>query len=384
MAQQIHLQPGDYLFRQGDEGGSAFIVESGRLRIAAQRRGQEVTLNELGAGEMLGELALLDTGPRTASAVAVTACTLTVVTSSHIEERINRAEPVLRLLLKQAMRHLRREIQDASLPNESTPPMIERIRLETELGNAIEGGELELWYQPIVNLERRCIAGFEALVRWRSPTRGLVPPGDFIPLAEECGLVVPLGEWVLKEACRSLADLGPLADTHYVCVNVSGRQLEQPGFARLVSDTLSRTGVPPSRLHLEATEGVLISSAQARAGLHQCKDIGVMLLLDDFGTGYSSLAYLNQLPFDAIKIDRGFAAKMTEEGDGRQLVVAMLGLARMLGRGVIMEGIETAAQRDALRALGGEVCQGYFFCRPLPLRQLREVLASGGLQADWG
>lgn len=383
MAQQLHLEPGDYLFRQGDEGSSAFIVESGRLRITAQRRGLEVTLNELGAGEMLGELALLDTGPRTASAVAVTACTLTVVTRSHIEERINRAEPVLRLLLKQAMRHLRREIQDASLPNESTPPMIERIRLETELGNAIDGNELELWYQPIVNLEQRRIAGFEALVRWRSPNRGLVPPGDFIPLAEECGLVVPLGEWVLKEACRALAELGPLAANNYVCVNVSGRQLEQPGFARLVSETLSRTGVPPSRLHLEATEGVLISSAQARAALHHCKNIGVVLLLDDFGTGYSSLAYLNQLPFDAIKIDRSFAAKMTEEGDGRQLVVAMLGLAKMLGRGVIMEGIETAAQRDALRALGGAVCQGYFFCRPLPLPRLREVLA-GGLDADWG
>lgn len=383
MAQQLQLQPGDFLFRQGDEGGSAFIVESGRVRITAQRRGHELTLNEVGVGEMLGELALLDTGPRTANAVAITACTLTVVTRGHIEERLTRAEPVLRLLVKQAMRHLRREIDEPSIPNESSPPMIERIRLESELANAIEGGELELWHQPLVNLERHAIEGFEALVRWRSPRRGLVPPGDFIPLAEECGLVVPLGTWVLLEACRALADLRQLGADKYVCVNVSGRQLEQPGFAKLVSDTLSRTGVPPSRLHLEATEGVLISSAQARQALHECKEIGVVLLLDDFGTGYSSLAYLNQLPFDAIKIDRSFAAKMTEEGDGRQLVVAMLGLAKMLGRGTVMEGIETAAQRDALRALGGAVCQGYFFSRPLPFARLRDALG-GELVVDWG
>ncbi len=377
MSQRLYLAPGDCLFRQGDEGECAYIVESGRIRITATRRGTELTLNEMGPGEMLGELALLDAGPRTASAWAADEATLTVVTRSQIDERLARAEPVLRLLMRQAMRHLRREIQDSSLPGESSPPMIERIRLETELAAGIDSGELELWYQPIVNLARREIEGFEALVRWRSPTRGLVPPGDFIPLAEETGLVVTLGNWVLHTACEALSRLGPVADGKFVCVNVSGRQLERAGFAHGVRDTLAKTGIDAARLHLEVTEGVLIQSPVARATLHECKDIGVALLLDDFGTGYSSLAYLNQLPFDGIKIDRTFAAKMTEEGDGNKLVVAMLSLAQQLGRGVIMEGIETAEQRDALRRLGGNVCQGYFFCRPVPARELAEVLRAG-------
>ncbi len=377
MSQRLYLQPGDCLFRQGDRGECAYIVESGRIRISATRRGTELTLNEVGPGEMLGELSLLDAGPRTASAWACDEATLTVVTRSQIDERLARAEPVLRLLMRQAMRHLRREIQDVSLPGESSPPMIEHIRLETELLSGIQNGELELWYQPIVNLARRDIEGFEALVRWRSPTRGLVPPVDFIPMAEETGLVVRLGDWVLHTACEALSRLGPAADGKYVCVNVSGRQLEQVGFAHGVRETIAKTGIEASRLHLEVTEGVLIQSPLARAALHECKDIGVRLLLDYFGTGYSSLAYLNQLPFDGIKIDRSFAAKMTEEGDGNKLVVAMLSLAQQLGRGVIMEGIETTEQRDALRRLGGSVCQGYYFCRPVPVRQLEEVLRAG-------
>ncbi|MSP56917.1 MAG: EAL domain-containing protein [Myxococcales bacterium] len=387
MATSVILAPGECLFRQGDAGRDGYIIVSGRVLITAERRGVVSVINDLGPGEMLGELAIIDGGPRTATATAQEPTELSKVTNSQIAERIARADPVLALLIRQVIRHLRREIYDFVIPPKETPsPTVERMRMEGELGWAVEREQLELWYQPILDLQDRRIAGFEALVRWRHPERGLVSPAEFIPLAEESGLIVPIGAWVMREGAKGLRTIEKsMADgqLRFMSVNVSGRQLEASGLLEDLRAAVEDAGIRPDQLHLELTEGVLIQNESARNVVPACKDYGVGLFLDDFGTGYSSLAYLHQMPFDALKIDHSFAKQLESEGAGLKLIRAIVGLANMLGHGVVMEGVETPAQRDAFRAMGGKLAQGYLFSKPRPMADLLTWL-HGPDTVQWG
>jgi diguanylate cyclase (GGDEF)-like protein len=245
---------------------------------------------------------------------------------------------------------------------------LERIDMENDLRRAIDRGELRLHYQPLVDLATDRIVGFEALVRWQHPTRGLVPPLAFIPLAEETGLIVPLGRWVLETACRQATkwQTRPGAPRLSMSVNLSARQFVQPDFVELVGTILAGTGLDPTLLELEITESVVMDQSQVGIRtLSELRDMGVRLVLDDFGTGYSSLSYLKHLPLDTIKIDRSFVAGLESDAD-RSIVVAVIALAHGLRISVVAEGIETEAQFDALRAMGCDVGQGYLFARPLP------------------
>ena len=242
------------------------------------------------------------------------------------------------------------------------------LRVENELRRALERGELRVHYQPIVELATGRTLGVEALVRWEHRERGLVPPTEFIPLAEETGLVVPLGRWVLEEACHALSVL-PASIT--LSVNLSGRQLLQQEFGQDLAEMLSRAQVDPARLRLELTESMLIGNgAAAIQALEKLRQIGVRLCIDDFGTGYSSLSYLHELPIDALKIDRSFIGAMGEDERKIKIVQSILLLGKGLGIEVVAEGVETREQADALRRLGCERAQGYFFARPLPLESL--------------
>ena len=243
-----------------------------------------------------------------------------------------------------------------------------QLRIENELRRALERGEMRVHYQPIVELGSRRTVGVEALVRWEHRERGLVPPSEFVPLAEETGLVVPLGRWVLDEACRALAALpGHIT----LSVNLSGRQLLQPEFCAELKEMLARCRIEPSRLRLELTESMLIGNgAAARAALTQLRGTGVRLCIDDFGTGYSSLSYLHELPIESLKIDRSFVGAMGDDERKIKIVQSILVLGKSLGIDVVAEGVETAQQADLLGRLGCERAQGYFFARPLPLEQL--------------
>jgi EAL domain-containing protein (putative c-di-GMP-specific phosphodiesterase class I) len=255
------------------------------------------------------------------------------------------------------------------------------LQLESELRRAVERRELTLRYQPVVSLKTGAIAGFEALVHWNHPQRGLLRPLEFVPLAEETGLVVQIGEWVLREACRQTQhwqmEFPHLPLT--VGVNLSVRQFLNVDVVDTVARALADSGLPPRNLRLELTESMLMDNApKAAQVLAELRGLGVSLDLDDFGTGYSSLSYLHNFRLDTLKIDRSFVARGGEAGGNWEIVTAIVNLARGLRLTLIAEGVETDAQLAELRRLGCEYGQGYLFGKPLAARDMEVLLAKGG------
>ncbi|MBC6477525.1 MAG: EAL domain-containing protein [Hormoscilla sp. GM7CHS1pb] len=255
---------------------------------------------------------------------------------------------------------------------------IERLHLEADLQRAIKLQQLHLNYQPIVSLKTDEIVGFEALVRWDDPTRGLVSPTEFIPLAEETGLIIPLGEWVLSEACRQLSIWRDRLPDHFrVSVNLSGMQLWHPLLLQFLDDLLLTLSLSGSCLKLEITESILMqNSSAAIALLEQFKQRQIQLSMDDFGTGYSSFSYLQRLPIDTLKLDRSFVDNIEGHGKDFDIAKAIITLAHSLGLDVIAEGIETPQQREILRSLDCEYGQGYLFSRPLDGQEVIEFMAT--------
>ena len=258
---------------------------------------------------------------------------------------------------------------------------LERLELENDLRRAIERGELRVHYQPKVLVGTGKIVGTEALVRWEHPERGLLPPVAFIPIAEETDLIVPLGRWVLTEACRQTREwqeLYPSDSPWVVCVNLSGRQLRHPELVKDVGRALQETGLEPENLDLEITESVLIEDQLSNlTTLRELKRLGVKLIIDDFGTDYSSLSYLKRLPADFLKIDRSFIGGLGEDPKDEGIVSAVIDLARVLGLEEIAEGVETTEQAAYLRELGCRFAQGYLFSKPLPAEEIGALLATG-------
>ncbi|HOI52932.1 MAG TPA: EAL domain-containing protein, partial [Azonexus sp.] len=216
--------------------------------------------------------------------------------------------------------------------------------------------------------------GAEALIRWRHPERGLVPPDRFIPLIEQSGLIDGLGLWVLDDACRQLAEWQRAGRPHYLSINVSGRQIPHGLPPAAVAEALARHGIPASRLALEITEGILLANiGEAQAWLQAVQALGVRVYLDDFGTGYSSLSYLNRFPLDTLKIDRSFVQDMATGNNAHSLVIAIVAMARSVGLQVVAEGVETAGQLEILSAIGCQYAQGYYLSRPVTAADFPEV-----------
>ena len=258
----------------------------------------------------------------------------------------------------------RSEIFDAEMRAE----VVARLRMETDLRRALERNELRLVYQPIVRLGTREVPGLEALVRWHHPVRGVVPPGEFIGLAEETGLIVALGQFVIREACTTAATWGP----RYVSVNVSGRQFAQGDLLADVRTALERCRLPPSSLHIEVTESVIMQHPDSALTLmNELRALGCQVALDDFGTGYSSLSYLHRFPIDRLKIDASFVREAPRQAKNVEIIRSMVALGRGLGIEVVAEGVETPEQEAMLISLGCEFAQGYLFARPAPVEELK-------------
>ena len=248
-----------------------------------------------------------------------------------------------------------------------------RRLLELDLRKAIGGGEFELFYQPIVNLAENRISGFEALLRWNHPVRGRVSPAEFIPLAEETGLIVAIGEWVVRQAC---IEARTWPSGLRVAVNVSPVQFRNQTLVSTVVSALGTSGLHPDQLELEITEAVLMNNNEATlAALHQLRSLGVRISMDDFGTGYSSLSYLRSFPFDKIKIDQSFVRDLVERPDSIAIISAVAGLGHSFGMATTAEGVETQQQLDVMRAEGCTEVQGYYYSKPVPASEVIQLLS---------
>jgi diguanylate cyclase (GGDEF)-like protein len=257
---------------------------------------------------------------------------------------------------------------------------VSRLRLERDLRQAIERKEFSVHYQPIMALGSGKLAGFEALVRWNHPAEGLVPPSEFIPVAEETGLIVQIGQWVLEEACAAVAKWQQQSPRHRnlsLSVNLSAKQVSQHDFLEQVESALSKSGLDARNLKLEITESVVMENAEAAAAMFKkLRALGVQLSIDDFGTGYSSLSYLHRFPLNYLKIDRSFVGRMTETSDNAEIVKTIVTLAHNLGMQAIAEGVETEEQLAKLRTIGCEYGQGYLFSRPIDCKSVTNLLAA--------
>jgi len=240
--------------------------------------------------------------------------------------------------------------------------------MEQDLRKALPAGEFELHYQPVVNLASNEISGFEALIRWNHPSKGMISPADFIPLAEEIGFIVPMGEWVIRQACATAAQW---PDNLHVAVNISAIQFRSPGLMQVIVSALAASGLAPTRLEIEITESVLLHNKEATlAVLHQLRALGIRIAMDDFGTGYSSLTYLQSFPFDKIKIDRSFVKNITEDSSSLTIVRAVAALANGMGMTATAEGVETAEQLHSIASEGCTEMQGFLFSPPRRVEEL--------------
>jgi EAL domain-containing protein (putative c-di-GMP-specific phosphodiesterase class I) len=281
------------------------------------------------------------------------------------------------------LRRLRKALKGNRQHQERTVETVTGIwPRKSDLRQALDKKQFVLYYQPEIELSTRRIIGLKALIRWQHPERGLIPPMDFIPFAEETGLILPIGDWGLSEACNQMRQWrseDPGQAGPRVCVNLAARQFSRHGLADHVEALLRRTGTPSQQLGLEMTESSLISDpATALEVLSSLRRLGVSLLLDDFGTGYSSLNHLHSLPFDVLKIDRSFVTRMTEGEQPLQIVRTIVELARVMGMEVVAEGIETYEQYILLRQLGCRFGQGFLFSRPVPAERISAMLRLPG------
>ena len=263
--------------------------------------------------------------------------------------------------------------------------MLHRLEVAVELRGAADRGDLLLEYQPLVDMRTHTVLGVEALVRWRHPVRGVVSPAEFIPVAEETGIIVEIGTWVFREACRQLAEwrsVGTWADDLSMSVNVSPRQLREPSLVESLQTILQSTGVPASRITVEVTETAVVEDIeQARDSLGKLRALGIRTAVDDFGTGYSSIAYLSTLPLDEIKIDRMFVSRLGK-GKSKELVLALVRLVDTLNVTTVIEGIETREQLDYASALGIDIAQGFYFSRPVAPGKIQQLMTESSVLAS--
>ena len=373
------LFAGEVLYRQGDPSDCAWLVERGAIELMSVQGRRSVSHGVLGPGELIGELGMLDGAPRSATATARGDTVLLAIDHDQFLDRLDAGDPIVRTLVDSLLQRTRSIIaslpMDASLPAEDIAcddpeerSGIDKIRLEAQLHDALDSNTLEVRYQPIYDIRAGRVASYEALVRWELPDRGAVSPAEFIKLAEETSLIVPVGEYVLD---RVLAVLTGLRDAGVdplpgIAVNLSAKQLVEPGMARQIVARVERAQLPAGTLKLEVTESRMLDYAPVIAVMQHCRERGVPFALDDFGTGYSNLTHLHKLEFEFIKVDQAFARHMFDSPRAMAIVEAIVAMAHGIGAEVVCEGVETREQLQRLRELGVRYAQGYLIGQAAP------------------
>lgn len=403
------FREGETIFTEGSQSDTAYIIESGLVEIFLGTGDEAVQLSVLGPGDIFGEMGLIDDYPRSASARAVGVCRCITISATQIAERIESSTPLVKLIISISLHRNRaynnyfKTVLNSShivLPSLSVTEkayikdpqhrkILEGIKLESDLQKAVLNDELQPYYQPLFSIKDNRILGFESLLRWQCPERGMVSPQEFISLAEETSLILPIGDWILEQACLDLKTFqahwqarNPAAQPLFMGVNISVRQFQEPDFCEKLIALVQRYQVDPQQIKLEVTERLFLHQADAITVIENCRAAGFQVALDDFGTGYSSLSYLERCDLDHLKIDQSFVQKICTSERARILVSSIVAMAQQLGLVTIAEGIETEDHRRALAEMGCEIGQGFLFSKPLPVDDIVALLANPPQRAD--
>lgn len=425
---QTSYKSGQHLFTKGDEGDCAFIIEKGTVEVYINKKGKKMIIAILSAGDLLGEMAIIDRLPRTASAQALEDTEVIVIPHEYVAQKIECSDATVRFFLKVIMERYRdmharlmrvfeginpdeSDYQDmyASTKNvvhnlmqqylsmqdrimtavNSAVPLVEKnaededvtrtkmtLGIEKSLQRALENEEFQLFYQPIIDLQNGKIKGCEALVRWMHPQRGLIGPFEFIPFAENTGLIIPLGYWITQQACRFQQQLAnDFSADFFMSINLSSKQFEAHNLTAKMAELVNQFASRPGKIKFEVTESLLMANPDlATSALNELKEIGVQLAIDDFGTGYSSLSYLHRFPFDTLKIDRSFVSTMLQNKKSNEIVKSLIDLSHNLGMKVVAEGVETTFEENIIKQYKSEYAQGYLYSKPVPADKFKKLL----------
>jgi EAL domain-containing protein (putative c-di-GMP-specific phosphodiesterase class I) len=368
---------GEYVFREGDEPDCAYLIDSGRVEVSTQQQGKKLVFSHLGPGDLLGEMAVIDDAKRSADALALADCELIEIRRDQIQQRLEETDSIIRVLVHALLQRYRSGLdavrgkarsakQLGKSDSSETPAALGKFKLESQLISAIENDELTVVFQPVFDVELNHIVGFEALTRWQHPERGHISPAEFIALAEETNLILPVGQYALRKACEALIALGDDFKEVFIAVNVSARQSAAPDFADMLVRTAESYGLPPERIELEITESLTLDYQAVEALIDRCHELGVSVALDDFGTGYSSLGHLHKLKFDVVKLDQAFTRQMMTDSRCMALTRGIATMIAAIGAECLAEGVETIEQVRELKRLGVRYLQGWHFGRPEP------------------
>jgi EAL domain-containing protein (putative c-di-GMP-specific phosphodiesterase class I) len=386
VARQVYAQ-GDVVFRQGESGDRAYLIESGRVRVIRGDGTNDQNLGWFESGDLLGELAPLDNAPRYATAICETDTAVLAFSRAYLRDALKRADPLLPKMMGTLMQRFRDNnpsgeaadlfdvTQDIDVLSH-TRGLQESLAFEHDLDRALSrDDEFFLAGQAILGSDQAKVCGYELLLRWQHPTRGLVSPGEFIPMAEERGRIGELGTWVLNHALRQAGPLAAHPDC-FISINLGADHLLSGDITPTVAQICGAARFDPARLRLEITESGLIRDPEAaQKQLKSLSRLGCHLAIDDFGTGYSSLSHIHTFPFDTLKIDKSFVMRLDRDEKSRRLVGAILHMARDLGIDVVAEGVETAKHAEILSDMGCKYYQGFHFHKPEPVTHLLERAA---------
>ncbi|MET0106827.1 MAG: EAL domain-containing protein [Sedimenticola sp.] len=396
----IEVAKDTVLFNEGEEGDCAYLVESGRVEISITDMGKKVFLGSVTPGELLGEMAIIDNQPRSATATVVEDARLHVIRREQISQRLEKLDPAMQHIFQlmafrfrgnlESVRrsHTSREKPEYYIDPELRGRAVEKLRLEADLWAAVDHGELSVYYQPIIDLDGARFAGFEALLRWDHPERGVVMPGVFICLAEETPLIEGIGEMVIEQVVTDYPRLQQILEDHgdsrqdefYVGVNVSPKQVNSLNRFQRIADIVSKAELSTDVIKLEITESQLVEITHVMEWVREAKSHGFRVAIDDFGTGYSSLSHLLHLKADTLKIDRTFVRDMLRHQQAESMVRAIVSIARSFEMDIVAEGIETQSQLALLSRLGCDYGQGFLIGHPMQFDDLAKWVGTRAIQ----
>lgn len=379
----MQVKKDDLIFIQGQKGDHAYIIEEGQVEIFHKlKNDQESHLAILGQGELFGEMALIDANIRSASARALSDCRLLVIEKNQLIEKVDASDSVVQLMMRILLRRLRQQNQshtginlEENVAQQHGLSAVDKLRFESQINAAFQNREFQIYHQPIHDLAHNKLIGSEALIRWESPSQGLISPGYFVDVLENSSMIIPVGYWIFEECFMHYKQIREKAPANFtVSINVSGRQFAHHDFLPTLKALLIKHGVKAENFKLEITERILMEGGAIIDVLNQCRDIGFEISLDDFGTGFSSLQYLAQMPINYIKIDRSFVMNVLKDERTRAIIRSIVFLASQLNVKVISEGIESEAEASVMYGLGSDYGQGYLYSKPIPLPQFLKDL----------